>query len=99
MATILQDKIIEAKKEYRCLLCGAPIKKGEKHKYVAYPNGATIDSYRVHINCSKAISDFCYECDEEEWGVSEVMELVNEKIREKGLQPADTVYDAINQLY
>ena len=97
MIEILSDEYIIARKQYKCALCGDNIKIGDKHNKITYPYGGTIESYRLHTECRKALNDYSQETGEREWSASGVMEFVNEELREEGVEPAKYIRDAVLQ--
>lgn len=97
MATILRDKIITAKKEHRCLLCGAKIESGTLYRKIVYSDEGTIDEQKLHLECANAIVDYCTDEREDCWDTSLVMDYVSEKLEETGAEPAGTCRDAILQ--
>lgn len=89
MATILSDKVVTARKQHRCELCGNLIEVGEKYIHVVYVDGGQ--------ECSEAVVDYGQEAGEEEWDTTSVMDLVNDKLRDDGIKPAEYVRDAVLQ--
>jgi hypothetical protein len=97
MATILKDKILTAGKEHRCILCGARIELGTQYRRITYAYEGKVEDQILHLECANAIVDYCKDCGEDEWFTSVVMDYVNEKLKEKGIEPARTCRDAILQ--
>lgn len=45
---------VVARKEHKCVECGAPVFKGEKHGYFTGKWDGELESYRQHIECEDA---------------------------------------------
>lgn len=97
MATILKDKIFTAGKEHRCVLCGARIEPGTKYRRITYAYEGKVEDQVLHLECANAIADYCKDTGENGWFADVVMDYVNEKLEEKGIEPARTCRDAILQ--
>ena len=58
----LEDTTPKARRKYRCLLCGLPITKGQKHIKRVGVDGEMYQM-RMHIECEKLTEDW----DEDNW--------------------------------
>lgn len=96
MATQLNDTSRIARKDYRCLFCGDVIKKGERYTAWTFADGGKVFTDKYHKNCAYAISQNC-ETGDEEYSTSEIMETINEELREKGITPSKFIREAVNQ--
>lgn len=96
MAEFINDTLRIARKEHRCTFCGDVIKKGERHQCWTYVDGGKVYTDKYHENCAYAISQNC-ESGDEEYSTGEIMETINEELRGKGITPAATIHEAVNQ--
>ena len=95
MADFINETSHIARKEHRCLFCGDVIKVGERYKAWTSAEGGKINTDKYNENCAYAIQQFC---DGEEYYItSEIMDSLNEELKEKGITPAKTVHEAVNQ--
>ena len=49
MTEVLRQEKPVARKEHRCLFCGAVIKKGEKYQHDVYVTDGDLDEQRMHF--------------------------------------------------
>jgi len=95
MAQFIKEATHIARKEHRCLFCGDIIKKGERYNVWMSAEGGEIVTDKYHENCAYAIQNFC---EGEEYYLRDgIMESLNEDLIEKGITPAKTVHEAVNQ--
>ena len=97
MADFIKETSHIARKEHRCLFCGDVIKVGERYKAWTSVEGDEITTDKYHENCAYAIQQFCD--GEEYYNTSEIMESLNEDLKEKGITPALTIQEAVNQWF
>lgn len=54
----ITEKIVRAKKEYRCCECGSKIIKGNTYEYVRGKWEDSFSTYRTCVSCSKIRKDY-----------------------------------------
>ena len=97
MADFINEETHIARKEYRCLFCGDVIKVGERYKAWTFAEcGIIIYTDKYHENCAYAIQQNC-DYGDEEYSTTEIMEAINDELIAKGITPAMTVHEAVNQ--
>lgn len=96
MSVILKQEKPVARKEHRCCFCGAYINKGEKYSHDVYISDGEIDDQKKHLDCEEALIEF-FDPYDEYWSVDYIMEPLNEELRENGIEPAKSVYEAVKQ--
>ena len=96
MAEFINDTLRIARKEHRCTFCGDVIKKGERYRFMTYVDGGKLYTDKYHENCAFAISQNC-DYGDDEYFTDEIMETINEELRGKGITPAATIHEAVNQ--
>lgn len=93
---ILKKETPVARKEYRCIFCGAVIKKGEKYSHEVYVTDGDIDDQKMHLCCHAAVEEF-FDPYDDCWDVGCIMDCLNDTLRDNGIEPAKTIYDAVQQ--
>lgn len=96
MVDVLRQEKPVARKEHRCLFCGAVIKKGEKYQHNVYVTDGEIDDQRMHLCCEDAVAEF-FDPYDDYLDVDAIMEGVNDALHDAGIEPAKTVYEAVLQ--
>lgn len=98
MADLLREENPIARKEHRCEFCNGKIEKGEKYTHLVYADCGNVSDYKLHDACREALNDYFDEYPYEDyWLVHEVMDFVNEKLKENGIEPAKYVDEAVHQ--
>lgn len=96
MADFINESSHIARNEHRCLFCGDVIKVGERYKAWTFAYGGKVTTDKYHENCAYAIQQNC-DSGDEEYSTTEIMEPINDELIAKGITPAKTVHEAVNQ--
>jgi len=56
---LFSEKIVTARKKYRCFECGGIIKPGDKYEYVKGKWDGDFSSYKTCILCARIRDDLC----------------------------------------
>ena len=94
--SVLKQETPIARKEHRCMFCGGGIKKGEKYSHEVFITDGDIDDQKMHLCCNKAVKEF-FDPYDEYLDVDCIMDCLNETLKDKGIEPSKTIYDAVQQ--
>lgn len=88
--------VCHAKKDHHCDLCGQKIEKGSSYFNHAVKYEGEFNEMKFHPECHQMVEAYWAENYGEEWNVEDVMEFVNEWLKEDGYEPPKLRRDAIN---